>query len=250
MSAFYFCKVFKGATGLTFTDYIARARIEKTKQLLLNPHMRVSEAAYEAGFQSLSQFNRVFRRIVGESPTTYRCTICTAPPPAPRRAVRSRLPRKADCELGGSSNLMRSLSQPMRCTRTGRRLRWPLPDFLRKLSMNTALPQSTPSGQRIAVLGGGITGLTAAWHLRRAGFAPVVFEQAAQPGGAISAVRQDGWLHELGPNSLWKARPMWRRLSTKWAWAPGGSTRRTRRNSATSSATGGWWRCPLRRRRS
>jgi AraC-like DNA-binding protein len=72
MSAFYFCKVFKGATGLTFTDYIARARIEKTKQLLLNPHMRVSEAAYEAGFQSLSQFNRVFRRIVGESPTTYR----------------------------------------------------------------------------------------------------------------------------------------------------------------------------------
>jgi AraC-like DNA-binding protein len=72
MSAFYFCKVFKGATGLTFTDYIARARIEKTKQLLLNPHTRVSEAAYEAGFQSLSQFNRVFRRIVGESPTTYR----------------------------------------------------------------------------------------------------------------------------------------------------------------------------------
>jgi oxygen-dependent protoporphyrinogen oxidase len=68
--------------------------------------------------------------------------------------------------------------------------------------MNTALPQSSPSGQRIAVLGGGITGLTAAWHLRRAGFLPVVFEQAAQPGGAIGAVRQDGWLHELGPNSL------------------------------------------------
>lgn len=72
MSAFYFCKIFKGATGLTFTNYLARARIEKTKQLLLNPHMRVSEAAYEAGFQSLSQFNRVFRRIVGESPSVYR----------------------------------------------------------------------------------------------------------------------------------------------------------------------------------
>ncbi len=72
MSAFYFCKIFKGATSLTFTDYIARARVEKTKQLLLNPHTRVSEAAYEAGFQSLSQFNRVFRRIVGESPSTYR----------------------------------------------------------------------------------------------------------------------------------------------------------------------------------
>jgi len=47
-------------------------RVEIVKQLLLNPHKRVSEAAYEAGFQSLSQFNRVFRRIAGEAPSTYR----------------------------------------------------------------------------------------------------------------------------------------------------------------------------------
>lgn len=72
MSAFYFCKVFKGSTGVTFTDYVARARVEKTKQLLLNPNTRVSEAAYEAGFQSLSQFNRVFRRVEGQSPSDYR----------------------------------------------------------------------------------------------------------------------------------------------------------------------------------
>jgi AraC-like DNA-binding protein len=72
MSAFYFCKTFKKATGMTFTDYLARIRIEKVKNLLLNPHKRVSEAAYEAGFQSLSQFNRVFRRIAGESPSIFR----------------------------------------------------------------------------------------------------------------------------------------------------------------------------------
>jgi AraC-like DNA-binding protein/ligand-binding sensor protein len=72
MSPFYFCKVFKAATGLTFTDYVARARVEKTKQLLLNANVRISEAAYEAGFQSLSQFNRVFRRIEGQSPSGYR----------------------------------------------------------------------------------------------------------------------------------------------------------------------------------
>ena len=71
-SAFYFCKMFKQATGLTFTDYLARVRIEKVKNLLMNPHKRISEAAYEAGFQSLSQFNRVFRKIVGESPTVWR----------------------------------------------------------------------------------------------------------------------------------------------------------------------------------
>jgi AraC-like DNA-binding protein/ligand-binding sensor protein len=72
MSSFYFCKSFKRATSMTFTDYLARVRIEKVKNLLLNPHKRVSEAAYEAGFQSLSQFNRVFRRIAGEAPTAYR----------------------------------------------------------------------------------------------------------------------------------------------------------------------------------
>jgi AraC-like DNA-binding protein/ligand-binding sensor protein len=72
MSTFYFCKVFKSGTGLTFTDYLARLRVETVKQQMLNPHVRVSEAAFAAGFQSLSQFNRVFRRIAGESPSDYR----------------------------------------------------------------------------------------------------------------------------------------------------------------------------------
>ena len=79
-SAFYFCKIFKHAVGLTFTDYLARTRVEKTKQLLLNPNVRVSEAAYAAGFQSLSQFNRVFRRVTGESPTRYRERLHGATP--------------------------------------------------------------------------------------------------------------------------------------------------------------------------
>ncbi len=72
MSAFYFCKSFKKVTGMTFTDYLARVRVEKVKSMLLNPNKRVSEVAYAAGFQSLSQFNRVFRRIAGESPTVFR----------------------------------------------------------------------------------------------------------------------------------------------------------------------------------
>jgi AraC-like DNA-binding protein len=80
MSAFYFCKTFRKATGLTFTDYVARVRVEKVKDLLLNPNKRVSEAAYEAGFQSLSQFNRVFRRIAGEPPSAYRDKLQTASP--------------------------------------------------------------------------------------------------------------------------------------------------------------------------
>jgi AraC-like DNA-binding protein len=71
-SKFYFCKMFKKATGINFTDYLSRVRTERAKNLLLNPNLRVSEIAYEVGFQSLTHFNRVFKRILGRSPTDYR----------------------------------------------------------------------------------------------------------------------------------------------------------------------------------
>jgi len=74
-STFYFCKMFKKATGINFTDYLSRVRIEKSKNLLLNPNLRVSEIAFEVGFQSLTHFNRVFKRILGQSPTDYRAKV-------------------------------------------------------------------------------------------------------------------------------------------------------------------------------
>lgn len=72
VSANYFSTLFKQATGLNFADYVARVRVEKTKNLLLNPNLRISEIAFEVGFQSLSQFNRSFRRVAGVSPKEYR----------------------------------------------------------------------------------------------------------------------------------------------------------------------------------
>jgi AraC-like DNA-binding protein len=77
VSTFYFCKMFKKATGLTFTDYLSRTRIEKAKNLLLNPNVRVSEVAYDCGFISLTHFNRIFKRIAGCSPTDYRRDVRT-----------------------------------------------------------------------------------------------------------------------------------------------------------------------------
>ena len=75
MSAFYFCKMFKKITGVNFTDYLSRVRIEKAKNLLLNPNLRVSEIAFEVGFQSLTHFNRVFKKLLGQSPTDYRAQL-------------------------------------------------------------------------------------------------------------------------------------------------------------------------------
>ena len=77
MSTFYFCKMFKKVAGINFTDYVARVRIEKSKNLLLNPNLRVSEIAFEVGFQSLTHFNRVFKKLLGQSPTDYRSQLLT-----------------------------------------------------------------------------------------------------------------------------------------------------------------------------
>jgi AraC-like DNA-binding protein/ligand-binding sensor protein len=72
VSTCYFCKLFKRSTGLTFTEYLGRVRIERAKLLLLDPNLRICEIAYEVGFGSLTHFNRTFRRLIGCSPTAFR----------------------------------------------------------------------------------------------------------------------------------------------------------------------------------
>lgn len=79
-STFHFCKMFKKATGRTFTEYLALVRVAKAKQLLANPRTRISEVAYESGFASLTHFNRMFLRIAGQSPTKFRAGVGSLAP--------------------------------------------------------------------------------------------------------------------------------------------------------------------------
>ena len=74
VSASYFSSRFKKATGMAFVDYVTRVRIEKAKNLLQNPHLRISEIAFAVGFQSLSQFGRAFKRITRQSPSRFRAS--------------------------------------------------------------------------------------------------------------------------------------------------------------------------------
>lgn len=75
VSRFYFCKLFKKATGMTFTEYVSRVRVEKAKTLLVDPSLRISEIVYSAGFGSIPRFNSVFKRHVGMPPTEYRASL-------------------------------------------------------------------------------------------------------------------------------------------------------------------------------
>ena len=66
-----FCRYFKKATHLTFTDFLNRYRINQAKKLLLH-NKNVTEACYESGFENLSHFNKTFKKVTGENPSLFK----------------------------------------------------------------------------------------------------------------------------------------------------------------------------------
>lgn len=64
----YFSEMFRRRLGLTLTRFIAGARTEKARRLLLHTDMQITEVAFASGFGSISQFNRVFRKETGMRP--------------------------------------------------------------------------------------------------------------------------------------------------------------------------------------
>src|SRR5438552_16851088 len=61
--------------------------------------------------------------------------------------------------------------------------------------------------QPVAIIGAGITGLTAAFYLQRKGIPVTVYEASARVGGVIQSLRQDGYLAEFGPNTILETSP-------------------------------------------
>jgi AraC-like DNA-binding protein/ligand-binding sensor protein len=67
-----FCAVFKTATGLTFTHFLARLRVQRAKSLLPDVSRRIADIAFGCGFGSVPTFNRTFKGLVGTPPAEYR----------------------------------------------------------------------------------------------------------------------------------------------------------------------------------
>ncbi|MFH1761035.1 MAG: AraC family transcriptional regulator, partial [bacterium] len=72
VSKSYLSTLFKEQTGENLFSYINKVRIEKSKEMLRNTDLSISEIAYKAGFTEPSQFNRVFKKQTGITPTKYR----------------------------------------------------------------------------------------------------------------------------------------------------------------------------------
>lgn len=66
-----FCRFFKKNTKMTFTDFVNQYRINQAKNYLLQDKT-VSETCFEVGFESLSYFNKLFRKTEGENPSEFK----------------------------------------------------------------------------------------------------------------------------------------------------------------------------------
>jgi AraC-like DNA-binding protein len=67
-----FCRYFKKHTGYTFISFLNEMRInEACKKLTGNKYESISVVAYKCGFTSITNFNRVFKCVMGNSPRGY-----------------------------------------------------------------------------------------------------------------------------------------------------------------------------------
>lgn len=70
MSRYYFCRLFKQSTGLSFHQYVIQQRVERAKQLLRQGNLSISDIAIACGFAHQSHLNRHFKRLTGVTPKT------------------------------------------------------------------------------------------------------------------------------------------------------------------------------------
>ncbi|NIK69517.1 MULTISPECIES: response regulator [unclassified Paenibacillus] len=78
MNASYFSVLFKEQTGLTFSDYLTRRRVQRAKELLTGTRLSINEIAEKAGYQTAKYFVKVFRSHEGVSPGQYRKNVSHA----------------------------------------------------------------------------------------------------------------------------------------------------------------------------
>lgn len=75
MTANAFSRYFKKQTQKNFSQFVNEIRIGHACQLLHKKDMSISQVCYESGYQSITNFNKFFKRITGKSPVEYRKEI-------------------------------------------------------------------------------------------------------------------------------------------------------------------------------
>lgn len=74
-SKYHFSRLFKTYTNMTFTDYVTTERIRKAETLISNSKAQMIDIAFDAGFSSVSTFNRAFKKVKGITPSEFKKTL-------------------------------------------------------------------------------------------------------------------------------------------------------------------------------
>lgn len=72
INKYYICKIFAHCTGMTFLNYLNQVRVQKAVELLLGTNRSITSIAYETGFQDINYFSRLFKQVMGVSPSEIR----------------------------------------------------------------------------------------------------------------------------------------------------------------------------------
>ena len=72
LSVSYLCTFFKSETGTTLNQYITEYRMDKAKQLLIDPRNKITEISDKVGYNDGNYFSKSFKKMVGLSPSEYR----------------------------------------------------------------------------------------------------------------------------------------------------------------------------------
>jgi len=75
MSKHSFCRYFKSRTQKTFVQFVNEVRISESCRLITENKLQITNIAFACGFNSLSNFNKIFKSIKGITPSKYRSHI-------------------------------------------------------------------------------------------------------------------------------------------------------------------------------
>jgi two-component system response regulator YesN len=75
-NASYLSRFYKQNTGINILEYISELKVEKAKELLANPDLKINKISAQTGFDSPSYFTAFFRKYAGQSPKQYRDSLC------------------------------------------------------------------------------------------------------------------------------------------------------------------------------
>ncbi|AJY73434.1 response regulator transcription factor [Paenibacillus beijingensis] len=72
MSESYFSRLFKREAGISFVEYLTNVRMQRAKELLANPKLKMYEVGNQVGYQDARYFSQIFRKCTGETPSDFR----------------------------------------------------------------------------------------------------------------------------------------------------------------------------------